>query len=581
MQIVQGRKVLIVFLILLIIASFLRLYRISDVPVSLFGDELDVGYHAYSILKTGRDYSGNFMPLHFHSLAEFRTPLFLYSAVPTVAIFGISPLGVRLPAAIFGVLGVLCIFLLVREVSQDNLLALAASATLTFSPWHIQYSRAAFEVTQLLFFLLGGLYFYFKALKGDGKWLVVATVGLSLTIWIYSTAKLFTPFLIFFLFFLYRRELLKLPKKHLFLSLIVGFFLIAPFFYTVFWGGGAQRFGYLSVFTDPTVEPEVGTARLVDAQMRGEKGLGLSPSIQDRVFHNKFVLWGSKIANNYFESFSSDFFFNKGDPNLRHSIEGVGQFYKIESVALILGLLLFFTNFNNKKFKFLIVFWLLAGVIPSSITRDGGRHATRLILILPPLVFLMAYGLLGTLRKLKGYLRFVFLVIYLLVFTLEFVSYQHNYWVHNPSYSERWWHAGFREAINEIKKLEDEYSKVIISTQNEPPWIFFAAWYEFPPDLWQREFPLNNKVNLDGYGEISHIGKFYFGSPQEKDIYGWYKVLNLDTLYLATEKEVKINLILEPERVPAGIKLVKSIPFPSGEPAFYLFSGDEKTNLQQ
>ena len=51
---------------IIVLASILRLYKLDKVPVSLFGDELDVGYHAYSILKTGRDYSGNFLPLHFH-----------------------------------------------------------------------------------------------------------------------------------------------------------------------------------------------------------------------------------------------------------------------------------------------------------------------------------------------------------------------------------------------------------------------------------------------------------------------------------------------------------------------------------
>src|SRR5258706_15322907 len=110
------KKSNIILAAILLIASFLRLSNLSSVPVSMFGDELDVGYHAYSILKTGRDYSGNFMPLHFQSLAEWRTPLYLYSAVPTVAVFGISPLGVRLPAAFFGILGVWGIYLLVKEI---------------------------------------------------------------------------------------------------------------------------------------------------------------------------------------------------------------------------------------------------------------------------------------------------------------------------------------------------------------------------------------------------------------------------------------------------------------------------------
>src|SRR3989344_3986220 len=106
----------IILILIIVIATFLRLWKISKVPVSLFGDELDVGYQAYSILKTGRDYQGNFIPLHLHSLAEWRTPLYLYSAIPTVALFGITPLGVRLPAALFGILGVWGIYLLINQL---------------------------------------------------------------------------------------------------------------------------------------------------------------------------------------------------------------------------------------------------------------------------------------------------------------------------------------------------------------------------------------------------------------------------------------------------------------------------------
>jgi 4-amino-4-deoxy-L-arabinose transferase-like glycosyltransferase len=134
-------------IIILVLATFLRLYKLSINPPSMFGDEADLGYQAYSILKTGKDYQGNFMPLNFHSLAEYRTPLYLYSAVPTVAIFGVSPLGVRLPAAIYGVLSVLGFYLLVSKMSNGNWkMASIASFLLAISPWHLQYSRAGFVI---------------------------------------------------------------------------------------------------------------------------------------------------------------------------------------------------------------------------------------------------------------------------------------------------------------------------------------------------------------------------------------------------------------------------------------------------
>lgn len=562
----------ILFLIL-VAAAFLRLWGISRVPVSLFGDELDVGYHAYSILKTGKDYSGNPWPLHFQSLAEWRTPLYLYSTVPTVAIFGISPLGVRLPATIFGILGVLALYLLVKEIFKDEKLALISAGVLAFSPWHIQYSRAAFEVTLLLLLLLLGLYFFFRSLKNP-RLLFISAGLLAFTPWVYSTAKLFTPILLIFLFFLYRKDIISFPKKYLFYALVALFIVGGPIAFSTLLGGGTQRFSYISVFTDPTTEPEVGFDRLIDARVRGEMGEGLTPRISDRLVHNKFTFWGANIIKNYFESFSTEFLFIKGDLNLRHSI-GLGEFYKIESIALILGLIFLTTRFKDKKIKIFLFFWILAGAVPSAITREGGKHATRLILILPPLIFLISYGINETLNTLKGKVRLLFSLAYLVLFALSFYSYQHQYWVHYSWESERWWHAGWGEAIASIKNVENSYDKIAISMAGEPAWIFFAGHYMYPPDKWQAEFPIGNDIELPGFGKVSHTGKFYFGSPVG-GLYEWGRVLDEMTLFLANASEVKVNLILEPERLPGDLRLVKAIAYPSGEPAFYLFTGDGK-----
>lgn len=563
------KKHLIILLLILGLASFLRLYKLNEVPVSLFGDELDVGYHAYSILKTGKDYSGNPWPIHFQSLAEWRTPLFLYSAVPTVAIFGISELGVRLPAAIFGILGVLAIYLLVKQVSDKTHLALIAATLLAISPWHLQYSRAAFEVTELLFFLLIGLFFFFKSLKSP-KYLWLGVASLCLTPWIYSTAKLFTPFLFVFLFLTYRKHILKFSVKYLVFAILAGVVIGGPIAYSTIFGGGTARFNYISVFSDPTVEPEVGTSRLMDAQMRGEKGTGLNPTKFDRLIHNKFTFWGEKIGANYLQSLSTDFLFIEGDPNLRHSPKKVGQFYRVELLALIIGIIFFFARHKDSKPKLLIAFWILAGIIPASITRDGGNHATRLILILPPLVFLISYGIYSLINLPRKYSILITPVFGFVMF-LSFFFYQHNYWTHYPWDSERWWHSGFKDAVQSIKENESDFDKIAISMASEPAWIFFAAWSEFDPVTWHEGYPFK-KSELNGFGEISFIDKYYFGSPQGVSLYDWGKVLDKDTLYLASAREVPPNLIMEPERTPGDLNLIKAIAYPSGEPAFYLFS---------
>jgi len=571
----------LILIAILIIAAFLRLYKISVVPVSLFGDELDVGYHAYSILKTGRDYQGNFMPLHFHSMAEWRTPLYLYSAVPTVAAFGITPLGVRLPAVIFGVLGVLGIYLLVKELLSCNQKpakkhspALLSALFLAISPWHLQYSRAGFEVTMLLAFLIFGLFFFLRSLN-NSKYLWISVTLLAFTPWIYNTAKLFTPLLMAFLIIIWGKEILKIQKKDLLKGVLAGLFAGLPILISTVFGGGAQRAGYTSVFTDPVTAPEIGDARMMDILRRGKPILESKTVFWDRFFHNKLSSWVIKIGDNYVNSFSFNYLFSEGDSNLRHSPFGMGQFYKIEILSFIAGLLLFFSGTSDKKIKYLIVFWLLAGALPSALTRDGGNHATRLILILPPLILLISYGLVDLSRRLKLNLRYIFLTTYFLLLTTNFVFYLHNYYVHYPWQSENWWHAGIKESVQSIKQKESRYDKVVLSMSGEPMWIFFAAWSEYPPEKWQREFPVGNDIELPGFGRVSHIDKYYFGTfnVPGKSIYDLGQFIDAKTLYMANANEIGANLLLERERTPNDLKLIDAISYPSGAPAYYLFSG--------
>lgn len=567
-------KVKYLLLVIILFAAFLRFYKITVNPPSLFGDELDLGYQAYSILKTGRDYYGNFLPIHFHSLAEWRTPLYLYSAVPTVAIWGISPLGVRVPAALFGVLGVWAIFLFVKEFSKRDDLALISAAILAISPWHLQYSRAGFEATQMILFFLIGLWLFFKGIsKNKGTWLWLSVVFLTFTPWIYSTAKLFTPLLLIFLFVTWRKEILSFKAKHLIYAVVAGLIVGIPIVISTIFGGGAARFDYLSVFTDPTAENQIGEARLLDAQARGVILPGTSPLFVDKLFNNKITFWGNTIIGNILQSFSTEFLFIKGDPNLRQSI-GIGEFYKVDVIFLVLGSILFFTAYDKNKNKYFILFWILAGVIPAAITRDGGNHATRLILILIPLVLLISYGLTESYRKIRSNIRFLIPLIYSLILVVSFVFYDHEYWVPYPFNSERWWHYGFEQSFDYIKSVDKNYERIFLSMKGEPAYIFFAGWYEYPPANWQRGFPFKS-IFVEGFGRISYIDKYYFGSPGDgASIYDLSKFISNKDLYLANATEVPPNLIMDPGSVPSGLKLLKSVAYPSGEPAYYIFTSN-------
>lgn len=558
-------------------ASVLRLRGLDRVPVSMFSDELDVGYQAYSILKTGKDYFGNFLPLHFESYVENRAPLYIYSTVPTVAALGITPYGVRLPAAIFGILGVGMMYLLIKEIVEYAKIKekiytegfpLLCSFMMALSPWHIQYSRAAFEASELIFLVLTSLYFFFKGLKKP-RLLWVSALMMGLAPWTYSTAKLFAPVFIIFLASLFYKDLFKLPIKHLKKAVITLLILGIPMALVIMFGGGALRFSRISVFGEEAKVAGVSTERLQDAKVRNVTGGGIVSKIESRLAHNKINTWSSTIAINYLKSFSAEFLFISGDVSDRHSVSGMGQFYKFEAILLVLGLILFFKSKFRGEIKLLIGFWTLFGVVPAAITLEGGGHATRLILILPSLIFLMAFGLIEIIRIVKIAIgQKIIFTFYVGAMLASFFMFQHNYWNHYAWESERSWHSGFKEAIEGAAFYEDQFDKIVITNSEERPYIFLAAYKKYDPILWQKGFEEKEVV---GFGLLKNIGKYYFGQVDGRiGIENLGSVMEPKTLYVASQREVESNLITYPEKVPPGLSLVKAISFPSGEPAFYL-----------
>ena len=87
---------------ILALAGFLRIVGLNIVPPELFGDEIDVGYQAYSLLHTGQDLYRQILPTYIRSLSEPRAPLLMYATVPTIAAFGNTAWGVRIPSAVWG-----------------------------------------------------------------------------------------------------------------------------------------------------------------------------------------------------------------------------------------------------------------------------------------------------------------------------------------------------------------------------------------------------------------------------------------------------------------------------------------------
>src|SRR3989344_8709077 len=154
-------------LIVLILASVLRFYDLANNPPGLTWDEASLGYNAYSLLQSGKDEYGSLLPLNLRSFGDWKPSLYAYLDIPFVAIFGLNEIAVRLPSGVFGVLGVYGTYLLVYQLFKRREVALFSAFFLAISPWHIQFSRPAFEANVALTFNIFAVYFFIKGITNS------------------------------------------------------------------------------------------------------------------------------------------------------------------------------------------------------------------------------------------------------------------------------------------------------------------------------------------------------------------------------------------------------------------------------
>src|SRR3989344_3424356 len=187
----------IIFVLIIVLAIFLRFYRLNINPPSLYWDETAFGYDAYSILKTGRDHHGQFMPLFFESFQDWKLPGYFYLLVPSIKLFGLTEFAVRFPSALLSSFTIIVLFFLVKELTKNTNLALTSSLFLAISPWHIQFARGGFESSAGLFFTtLASLLFLRGLNKKISIYFFSSLILFTLSIYTYHAYRIFTPLLI-------------------------------------------------------------------------------------------------------------------------------------------------------------------------------------------------------------------------------------------------------------------------------------------------------------------------------------------------------------------------------------------------
>jgi hypothetical protein len=177
-------------LAIILLAAFLRLYRIDSLPP---GDSYDPAYYGVDALKILDGWRPIFLPTN----EAGREALYSYWVTPWVALLGIGPLALHVASAVIGILTVPVMFLLGEEIFAEaepfvqrfgGLIAAFATAV---SYWHLNLSRFGVRAILVPLFSATTCYLLWRALRTESRHLFVAGgIVLGLCAYTYQVARL-------------------------------------------------------------------------------------------------------------------------------------------------------------------------------------------------------------------------------------------------------------------------------------------------------------------------------------------------------------------------------------------------------
>jgi hypothetical protein len=540
----------IILLLIILFACFIRLYKIDQLPPSLYYDEIDAGYQAQTFNKNHTDYYGNKFPIHFHSFGDFRTSLYVYSIALVQKIIPNPDLSVRLPAAIFGIASVFVIYLITRSLIPSFLLAI--------SPWAIHYSRIGFEASGMLLFILLGIYFWQRFLKKQSLLnIYLSVLFFCLSPYFYSTAKLFLVFIVIVLFIIGRRQILSLKFKKIAILFLFSLILMLPMLSDTLNGKAGFRFQYISIFTMPHREQVVDTLRFEDAVGNNPGQLGAHTSLISSLYHNKYQLVLARFVQNYVSSFSTTFLFIKGDDNPRQGFGGgYGLNYLLDAVFILLGLFYAFSKKKKDNLSVLFFWFLVLAPIPFALTRDvDNPHATRLILMLPSLIYFTYLGIKYVIQKFPWSTALI-----IILYAFFFLNFWHFYYYHYPQQSAMSWNTGMKETVI----AANDYSKsTLVFSDSYISFVSFFLYYHpynLPPQN-SIQTHLINSSNNSFAGQVLD-NQYYFGTINWSNLSQFPQ----NTIYILPKSEYTAKSL-------SGFKILKSIPKKyTNQEEFYLIT---------
>lgn len=434
-------KVAVLLTLVLIIAGGLRLYHFKELPPGLYPDEAMDGTNAQEALATGQFKV-------FYPENNGREGLFMNIQAGLLAVIKQNePWVLRFPSAIFGLLTVLGLYFLGRELFSKRV-GLLAAFLLATSFWHIMFSRIGFRAIMAPFFIVWALYLFLRAVRRHEKlresFLFAGLAGLFYGLGFYSyIAYRVTPvlFLLLIPFFAKQKNFWRITAVFIAATFIAAlpigvYFLQHP---ADFLGRTSQ----VSVFSSatPLKNLALNTVKTVGMlNFSGDWNWRQNYARRPELFWPVGILfWTGALLG-----------LSALWKKLRHGDE---HGYSLPSLILFV--------------------WLILAVLPVVFSDEGIPHALRSVLMLPALMLLAAWGgtwlydrLLDFARHSPNYERTrkfikVYSLLILALLALEAYTTYFILWGKNPN-TPGAFAADYAAVAGEINALPSDVPKYVV-----------------------------------------------------------------------------------------------------------------------
>ncbi|NCN87452.1 MAG: hypothetical protein GW941_01000 [Candidatus Pacebacteria bacterium] len=499
---------------IIILAIFLRFYQLGNIPIEINRDEASLGYTAYSILQTGTDEHGLKWPINIESFGDWKLPVYVYTLIPSVKIFGLTSWAVKLPSALAGV-GIVVLSGIVswiltfhwKDLKKRYLLSLLVSLMIAISPWNIHMSHMAYEANLAMMIMLAGVILLLIALENKSKQflLIPSAILFGLTFFTYHSYQIFTPLLVLAILFIYQKQTTSILNKNktvTFTSIFIAGLFTLTLLFTSF-SANKTKFSGLSIFDTKSYAPYMEINRGYFENRN---------SLLAKLHSNNISFIANQAQRNIADIFSSKFLFFEGGTHGSHDIPGTGKMYSVAFIFIMISLYQFLVSWQKKElnnFQKVILAWIGISVIAPFITFEAA-HTIRFSPALFGLEFLSAYGLFILLTKLSKNI-FVKLLSAFFIFILAYsvIYFLATYFVISPKRdidNQNWQISRIVELVND--RYED-YDNISMPGAQWSPYIYFLYLNKTDPKLLGsmiEYLPVDN----EGFKHVKRLGKIDF-----------------------------------------------------------------------